>query len=149
MQKQKMYLAGGFVLVAVVFFFVGMNYGKNSSLQNKAGAARGQFSMVGSRSGRANGGAGFVGGQIISKDASSITVQLPNNGGSKIVILAPSSQVLKSTAGTVDDLAVGTNVIVNGTANADGSVTAQNVQIRPMLPAGQQPTSGSAPAPVK
>jgi hypothetical protein len=39
--------------------------------------------------------------------------------------------VLKTTAGTSNDLVVGTNVSVQGTANPDGSVSAQIISIRP------------------
>lgn len=69
-------------------------------------------------------------GDVIAKDGTSMTVKLAD-GGSKIVLLAPSTAVAKSSAGTLDDVAVGANVIVTGTANADGSITAQSVRVAP------------------
>ena len=136
------------IVVAIVFggggFYGGMTYAKSAS------PARGQFAG-GNFAGRAGGAGGFrasqnggVFGTIISKDANSITVQLggPNatstNGndtGSKIVLFDAKTQVGKFVTGSASDLSVGQGVMVAGTPNSDGSVTAQMIQIRP---AGQQ-----------
>jgi hypothetical protein len=95
-------------------------------------------------------GSDFLAGQVLSKDANGITVQLMNNvpggnststsTGSKIVIISGSTAISKYDAGTSADLAVGQQVVVTGTDNSDGSVTAQNVQIRP------QPAQGGTAA---
>lgn len=80
-------------------------------------------------------GGGFTAGEIISKDERSITVSLPE-GGSRIIFITESTPVQKSAAGTLADLAVGTQVVVTGSANQDGSISAQSVQIggTPMRP---------------
>ncbi len=83
----------------------------------------------GGASGSQRSGGGFTTGEIISKDYQSITVKLPN-GGSKIVFLSDSTSISKMTDGTKADLEVGKQITVNGSANSDGSITAQSVQLR-------------------
>ena len=73
---------------------------------------------------------GLINGSIIAKDATSITVSL-RQGGSKIVFYDSQSEVGKTVLGSADDLAIGKNVMVSGKTNADGSVSAQTIQIRP------------------
>jgi hypothetical protein len=137
------------VVVGAASFYGGMKYGQ-SKASKTASSNRQQFAgAVGAGAGNTNrrtGGtfgpnsAGFISGSIISKDDKSITVQsrdarLPDGqGGSKIVFLGSSTSISKTTNGSISDLAVGEPVVVNGTANSDGSVTAQNIQIRPAMP---------------
>jgi len=124
------------VVVAVVFagggFFGGMKY--QQSKAPAPGAGRGQFAGqgFGGRGGRggANGMA-FANGQVMSVDNGTLTVKLMN-GGSQIVVLAPSTQYRKAVDGTAADVAVGKQITATGSQNPDGSLTAQSVQIRNM-----------------
>jgi hypothetical protein len=126
------------VVVGALSFYGGMKYGQGSvqTATRQLGGQPGQQRTggVGSfgtgRQGGAGQNGGFAGGTIISKDSRSITVKLRDNS-SKIVFVSGSTPVTKSVSGSVGDLAVGDDVTVAGTANSDGSITAQSVQIRP------------------
>jgi len=119
--------------VGVGAFYGGMKYSENKALSDRQqrmqqfGANFGGF-RLGSGSGQ-RGGSGFIAGEIIAKDDKSVTVKL-QNGGSKIVFLSDSTEITKSAAGALSDLEIGKNIIVNGTANSDGSITAQTIQLR-------------------
>jgi hypothetical protein len=134
-------MAGTGVLILVIGFFGGMKYGESKAPQSGISAYSGSQQAGGFGMMRRNGGGmmqngNFAGGQVISKDDKSITVQL-RDGSSKIVFVSGTTEVMKSVTGSSSDLAVGEQVTVNGTANSDGSITAQTVQIRPA-----QPTTG-------
>jgi hypothetical protein len=131
------------IIVAIVAgglsFYGGMKYGQSANPQT--GSTRTDFQQMrsagvgqaGQRSGFGQGqNGGFTGGEIISKDDKSITVKL-RDGSSKIVFVSASTEVMKSVHGSSNDLAVGEQVTVTGSANSDGSITAQSVQIRPEL----------------
>ena len=152
--KKTIGLIVGFVVVALVFFFIGSSYGKGHALVAGAGGAQnsgqnsGNFARTGANGQRGmRAGGGNVFGQIIAKDANSITVQLnspvggniagttANTGtGSKIVFYTTTTTVSKTTDGAISDLAGGKNVSVQGTANPDGSVNATVISLRPTLP---------------
>ena len=127
--KNKM-LAGvlGAITILGATFYGGVLYGKKTALPQRAFVAgAGQFRTG---AGGARGGGGLVMGQILSTDASSITVKM-QDGSTKIILVSDATTVMKSAPGTSADLATGTGVVVTGTQNSDGSVTAQSIQIRP------------------
>ncbi|MDE2079471.1 MAG: hypothetical protein KGI73_03730 [Patescibacteria group bacterium] len=125
------------LIVAGVSFYAGMAYGQNAAAAARSAAfANGQFpggGAAGTRTFRMGGAGGATAGTIIAKDANSITVKL-SDGSTKIALVGPSTTVMKTVAGATSDLSVGTTVIVAGSANPDGSMTATNVQIRPTNP---------------
>lgn len=134
----KQMIIGGLVALAIVgggAFYGGMTYAKSQV------PARGQFTGNGQFPGGPGGGAragangGFTAGEIIAKDESGITIKM-QDGSTKIVLVGSGAQVMKSTTGSLDDLAIGTQVTITGSANSDGSVTAESIQIRP---AGSMP----------
>ena len=132
------------VVVAGGAFWGGMQYAKSSAPAATARTA-GAGAYAGVRGTRAA-GSGFTSGKIVSSDATSVTIQM-QNGSSQIVFYSPTTQIMKSTSGSAADLAAGTNVMISGSTNADGSLTANSIQIRPAGMTGGTPGSGAnAPA---
>lgn len=132
MNKTSKIISGIVILLVVAggSFYWGTNYGKGQTM-TAASSLRANFASRTGRTGVA--GAGFTTGTIISKDSSSITLQLSGGtGGSKIIFYSNATQIGKMTTGTGADLTNGTTVSVTGTTNSDGSVTADSIQIRPI-----------------
>ena len=131
MKKNWLWIASC-LACALVFFFIGLSVGKGTASQT---TSRGSGTFTGSSTrggyGGTRSGGGFTSGQITAKDAQSITLQLPN-GNSEVVFYSTSTSITKMTATslTSDDIAVGTQVMIGGTQNSDGSLTAQSIQIR-------------------
>jgi len=129
------------VLVGGISFYAGTKVGSGGAGANKGGqfgaaGLNGAGGAGGARSGRGGqGGAGFVNGEVLSKDTTSITVKLAN-GGSKIIFVSTSTAVQKTSAGTIADIIVGSQITANGQANADGSVNATTINQRPNMPQG-------------
>lgn len=73
-----------------------------------------------------------VNGEIISVDDKSITVKL-NDNSSKIVFLTDTTTINKSSLGSKEDLKTGGKVAIFGIENSDGTITAQNIQLNPIL----------------
>ena len=123
------------VAIAVASFFTGIKYNQSKSVSlSRAGsnfAQNGQMRISGQLGTRAS----FNGasGSIVAKDATGITLSLRDGAGSKIVFLSSSTTIMMTTSGTTKDLIIGKEVTVNGTANPDGSINAQTIQVRPNL----------------
>ncbi len=131
------------IIAIIVAGAIGFFIGKGSAAPSQAGTGtRGAYSGLRSGASSTIGGGrgaglngGFTAGQIISQSGNSVTVKL-SSGGSKIVIFSSSTEIMKSVSGTPSDLAIGDQITVSGSANSDGSVTAQTIQLRPAPPAG-------------
>ena len=148
-----------FVLIVLIVgagaFFGGMKYGQT---KNKTVFGRGDFPDManGQRPGGAQfgqGGAkgfggGMVNGTILAMDDKTITVSVrtpgangaaDTNAGSKIILFSGTTQIMKSTTGVIGDLKVGDNLVVTGKTNTDGSVSAESIQLRPVVAAPAAP----------
>lgn len=141
----------GAIVLGGIGFFGGMKYGQARALNPKTLSALSQdqrqqlfagfrngnggaggFAGRGGAGGRGANGGGFIAGEILSKDEKSLTVKMPD-GSSKIVFVGSSTTVEKPATSTFADLLTGQQVVVMGQNNSDGSVTAQNIQVRQML----------------
>lgn len=141
MFMKKNHLIAVFVIIIVVAgasFWAGKASAssKAASIPGARTGTTGNFAARGARPGGMN----AVFGTIIAKDATSITVKLggPNatstNGsatGTRIVLLSNSTEIGKFVTGSTSDLTAGESVSVSGSANGDGSLTADSIQIRP------------------
>jgi len=136
------------ILVGVGAFFGGMKYAES---KNSGNSGRGNFQNLAGLSSQerqqrleemgTNGnfgsrgvgqGGGFISGEILSKDDQSLTVKMPD-GGSKIIFYSETTQISKFTDGDAEDMVVGKNITVSGSANQDGSITANTIQTRPQI----------------
>jgi hypothetical protein len=96
--------------------------------------------------GAAGTGGGFTTGQIVSVGNGTITIQSATASSTEIVLVGSSTSVQKTVAGSMSDLTTGTQVVITGTPNSDGSLTAQSIQVRPAGSAGfgGRPATGAA-----
>lgn len=123
------------IVVSGTAFYGGTVYQKSQSTQargNFAGRDMGQNStkgvITGNKTQLNRDGSNPVDGQIISIDDKSVTIKL-KDGSSNIIMFSDSTVFNKSTVGSKADLVQGVSLMVIGTKNTDGSITAQNVQI--------------------
>ena len=144
------------IIIAAVILIVGAGGGffggvKYQQAKVASEFKTGNFSLAGRTGMFQQGGAGvrrtggqgmggqFITGQVISKDDKSITVKVGETG-SKIIFYSSSTSIGKTTSGTANDIAVGQEIMASGSSNSDGSVTAQNIQIRPNMASSTPPT---------
>ena len=155
--KKTLALIVAAVIIGAISFYGGMKYVDGKDAQaNLMGGARGNFQgAAGQQSLMQNGGAGlrngmssggFADGEIIKIDDESMTVRL-RDGGSKIAFFSSSTKITQMVEATADDLFSGRTVMVTGTANDDGSITAQSIQIRPQVSAVEVGGAGGAQDP--
>ena len=125
-----------FVIAAVALcaagFFGGMKF-EDYQISKTRGTVMRQFAngANGVRTGGRMGGR-QVAGDVVGVDDKTMTVKMPD-GSSKIVIISDSTSFNKAETGTKSDVQVGSKVAVFGTDNTDGSVTAQNIQLNPLV----------------
>lgn len=113
------------VIVAIVFagvgFFGGMKY---KQFQRGTNSFQQQFRQ------KFGNNANSVRGQVIRNNNGNLTIKL-QDGSTKIVIVPSSATIYKTDNASISDLKNNEEVLVFGTENSDGSITAQNVQLNP------------------
>lgn len=138
MKHQNLIVTG--IVALMVGVGVGYFGGHAFAASPKTGAATfaartgaGGFGAAGARIGGNQAAGGLLTGTVAAKDSGSITLNT-RDGSSHVVLTTPNTTVSKSVNGTLNDVAVGSTVIVSGTTNSDGSVSASLVQLRPAMP---------------
>ena len=136
------------VLVGIIAIIIGLGGGFFIGKSYQAGQASGNLSQFqnGQRTANLTSGQARMGGrqtigEIISQDDKSITVKL-SDGSTKIILLSDKTSIVEATAASTTALAVGKTIGVFGTTNADGSVTAQNIQLNPIMQGGTNGVPG-------
>jgi hypothetical protein len=120
----------GIVAAALIIGF-GAGYYLHPATTPQSGTAAGTFTRNGGPGGMRGGGAngGFLSGSVAAKDATSITLNT-RDGSSHVVLITPETSVSKSVTGALTDVSIGSNVMIVGASNSDGSVSATNIQLR-------------------
>ncbi len=142
-------------IVPVVLLLVGLGAGFFGGIQYRnyqISKARGSFAGANGTFQRFTGGTGggqgarggAVSGSILSMDTSSITVKLAD-GSTKIVLFGGSTTYSNTVTAAQTDLKVGSQVVVLGSTNTDGSVTATSIQINPQFGRGMMPSPAPTP----
>lgn len=120
------------LVVGGVAFYGGIQYQKQQSSPGRT--------FMGGQQGTGRAGIGMrrigngqpISGEIVSKDESSLTVKL-GDGSSRIVLFTDKTIFNKTEIVEKIELKSGMKVGIFGTSNADGSVTAQNIQLNPQF----------------
>ncbi len=71
-----------------------------------------------------------VRGQIVRDENGSLTIKL-SDGTTRLVIVPSSATIYKTATASASDLKANEEVMVIGTENSDGSITAENIQLNP------------------
>jgi hypothetical protein len=133
------------ILVAAGSFYGGMIIGEQQATASSPGGselpadARFPPNPAASETGRGQPGVGerFAGrpgmlfGQIDSIDANVLLIANPDGQQTRVEV-TDTTLIEKNTSVTVADLTVGEAVMVSGSENSDGSVTARSVQVAPV-----------------
>ncbi len=115
------------LVIATAAFFGGMQYQKAQPVIYSGQGGMMQARRFGGQFGNVR----PVRGQIISADSNTITVKM-TDGSSKIIILSGNTSIMEATSAGKEALQTGKQVMVFGNQNADGSLTAQNIQLNPL-----------------
>lgn len=163
-KKKKILIVIAIIIALGAAFYGGMTYKSSNGSQNTQGIAAGALPTGGTMPAggptggmpaggpggtAASSGAQNIRGTVLSIDEGSVVVQLADNEGSKIVMLSADTQILETKVVASDALTEGKSVMIMGTKNDDGTVTANNIMLReagtePTMPPPSAATSDSA-----
>jgi len=155
MKNKNMMMLVALVLIVLAGaggFFGGMTYQKNQAsslgIAGANGARSGNYAARFGQNGQSAANFRPVRGQVLDMNNNSLTVKL-SSGSTQIVVLSASTAFMQSTKAALSDVKTGDTVNVVGTANSDGSVTAQQIQINPPTGGLVRPTGTTPQAPAR
>lgn len=123
------------IIVVVLLIIAGGSFGTGLFVGKKLSSVKRNFQQqFANRSDGAGrqmmrAGSKAVNGEIISTGDKSVTVKLVD-GSSKIILLSDKTQINKAATASATDLKTGEKVMIFGTDNSDGSVSAVNIQLK-------------------
>jgi len=127
-KKYKVHIIWG--LVAIVMLGGGFVGGKLSATASRPGfgGGVGLSNVATHRTTEGMTQGGFTSGQIAEITSSSITLQLPN-GSSKVVFYSGLTTISEPKVVSSSALTTGITIMVGGTQNSDGSLSAQTIEV--------------------
>lgn len=132
------------VVTGAVGFWGGTTYSRTKMISNFGNRGEGRLMMQGQNGNTkmngnrlSQGAPGQMGqrntaGEVTAKDDKSMTVKM-SDGSSKTIILSDKTVYRISEEASSSKIEVGTKVAVFGDSSTDGSVTADNIEINPVL----------------
>ena len=142
MNKKILIIIIALIVVGGGAFYGGLTLGKTqqpqglTDMQNagdfagRSGMNNGSFAGPPGAVGRTEDSVNLRGSVLSVDDDGSVVLELADNGGSKIVMLSDSTQIMETKAVESGELTEGKSVIVMGTTNDDGTVSADNIMLR-------------------
>lgn len=141
--KKKNYIIVSIIIVLLTSsaYFLGSATSKNKNVESKIEkTGRMGFSPngdmpsfdrsnTGGTSGKRMFQGKFVNGEVISNDGTVMTIKL-ENGGSRIVLTSQATKFNKNIEANIQDVSAGKTVMITGESNPDGSMIANNIQIK-------------------
>lgn len=122
------------VATAAVGFFGGIQYQKmNGQFGNRQFNRNLQGAQGGMMRGRNGNFGGRILGEVIKVEGDTITVKLADES-SKIITLTNTTTFSRSTEAKKNEIRIGEKISVVGRENEDKTVSAENIQINPIIP---------------
>jgi len=148
MKKYKLHIIWG--IVVVVALIGGFFWGKSMAATGTAGrgayagAASGTRGGFAGRLGAGGAGGGFVAGTVSSIGSDNFTLQLANGNSENVYFSSSTSVVIPQTT-SVSAIQTGAMVMVGGTTDSSGNLTATTIQVRNGVGGGAGGGAGTGP----
>ncbi len=123
--KHLIIIVGLVFIIAIISGGIGYKIGEKRSIVRRTFQFRGRENQPMTRDRTKT-----INGEVVSIDDKSITIKMAD-GSSKIILLTDKTIVNKAEITNIADLTLGEKVMIFGTDNSDGSISATNIQLNP------------------